>query len=61
MTPPEGMEGMTPPEGFEGTTPPDGMTPPAQSGTTTGDNTSGEASSSDNMPTRPGGNFGGGE
>ncbi|GGH57395.1 hypothetical protein GCM10008014_29010 [Paenibacillus silvae] len=60
MTPPEGMEGMTPPEGFEGTTPPDGMTPPAQSGTTTGDNTSGEASSSDNMPTRPGGNFGGG-
>lgn len=59
MTPPEGIEGMMPPEGFEGFTPPDGMTPPAQSGTTKGDNTSGTAASNDNMPTRPGGNFGG--
>ncbi|MDM5279574.1 CotH kinase family protein [Paenibacillus silvae] len=59
MTPPEGIEGMMPPEGFEGITPPDGMTPPGQSGTTTGDNTSGAAAGNDNMPTPPGGNFGG--
>lgn len=59
MTPPEGMKGMMPPEGFEGMTLPDGMTRPAQSGTTTGDNASGRATSNDNMPTRPGGNFGG--
>ncbi|WP_145333105.1 CotH kinase family protein [Paenibacillus xylanexedens] len=59
MTPPEGMEGMMPPEGFEGFTPPNGMTPPALSETTAGDNTSGADASNDNMPTRPGGNFGG--